>query len=116
MDDRFKKALEFANYRQTLAVQRKILKEKIDAQLTYGHNGGIFKIDQSLLTFVNTLCQFGRTEGVVLLDVNNNPILIEDLESFKEIIFDKYFSASYQYYEEYDRLKKSRSVEKLIDL
>jgi hypothetical protein len=52
MDDRLKKALEFANYRQTFAIQRKTLKEKTEAELTHGYNGGVFKIDRSLLTFV----------------------------------------------------------------
>ena len=46
MDGRLKAALDFSNYRQTLTIQRKQLKEKIDAKMTYGHNGGIFKIDE----------------------------------------------------------------------
>lgn len=114
MDERLKKALDFANYRQTFTVQRKTLKEKIDAQLTYGFNGGLFKIDQTLINFVHTLKQFNRTENVVLLDSNENPILIENLEEFEEEIFDRYFTATNEYYEEYKKLKSSRSVEKLI--
>lgn len=116
MDDRLKNALDFSNYRQTLAVQRKTLKEKMQARLTYGCNGGIFKIDQSLLTFVSMLCAEGRTTGVILLDVNENPVIIEDLVKFKEEIFDRFFSVSFEYQEEYDKIKKSRSVEKLVDL
>ena len=34
MDERLQKALDFSNYRQTLAIQRKTLKEKINARLT----------------------------------------------------------------------------------
>jgi hypothetical protein len=116
MDDRLKNALDFSNYRQTLAVQRKSLKEKMQAKLTYGFNGGIFKIDQTLLSFVSILCSEGRTQGVVLLDVNENPIFIENLEMFKTEIFDRFFSVAFEYQEEYDKIKKSRSVEKLIDL
>lgn len=116
MDDRLKQALDFANYNQTLTIQRKTLKEKMAAKLTYGFNGGIFKIDQTLLSFVSILCSQGRTTGVVLLDANENPILIDDLESFKNEIFDRYFTMTFEYQEEYNHIKKSRSVEKLIDL
>lgn len=116
MDDRLKNALDFSNYRQTIAVQRKTLKEKMQAKLTYGFNGGIFKIDQSLLSFVSMLCSEGRTQGVVLLDINDNPIIVEDLENFKSEIFDRFFTSSFEYQEEYDKIKKSRSVEKLVDL
>jgi hypothetical protein len=116
MDDRLKQALDFANYHQSLAIQRKTLKEKMSAKLTYGFNGGIFKIDRTLLSFVSILCSQGRTNNVVLLDSNENPILIENLQSFKDEIFDRYFTVTFEYQEEYNKIKKSRSIEKLIDL
>jgi hypothetical protein len=115
MQEQFKKALEFANYQQTFSIQRKTLKEKIEAKLTYGYNNGLFRIDQSLLTFVEILCTKGRTTGVVILDVNENPVLIDDLEKFKDEIFSRYFETTNEYFEEYQVLKKSRSVEKIID-
>jgi hypothetical protein len=114
MQEDLQKALDFSNYRHTFSIQRKTLKEKIAARLTYGFNGGIFKIDRDLLTFVQVLETNGRTEGVVLLDSNENPVLIEDLSTFKDEIFDRYFSATNEYFEEYQKLKKSRSVESLI--
>lgn len=116
MNEQLKKALDFSNYRQTFSIQRKTLKEKIDAKLTFGHNGGIFKIDRTLLTFVEMLCSKGRVQGVVLLDTNDNPIIVENLETFKEEIFDRYFTSTIEYYEQYQELKKSRSVEKLLSL
>ncbi len=116
MQEHLDKALEFANYRQTFAIQRKTLKEKIDAQLTYGVNGGIFKIDRSLLNFVEMLIFKSRRENVVLLDKNDNPILIEDLTKFRDEIFDRYFSATFAYLEEYQKIKKARSVETILDV
>lgn len=114
MDDRLKKALDFSNYRQTFSIQRKTLREKINSQLTYGYNGGLFKINETLINFVSTLISSDRIENVVLLDSNENPILIANLEDFKDEIFDRYFSATNEYYEEYKKLKESRTVEKLI--
>lgn len=116
MQEQLKKALEFSNYRQTFAIQRNILKEKIDAKLTYGINGGIFKIDKSLITFVQMLIDLERTTGVPLIDDNGNPVLIEDLVAFRDEILDRYFTSTLEYFEQFQNLKKSRSVEKLIDL
>ena len=116
MEEQLKKALDFSNYRQTFSIQRRTLKEKIEAKLTYGCNGGIFKIDRSLITFVQLLIDQGRIGGFPLIDSNENPILIDNLETFKDEILDRYFTATLEYYEQYQDLKKSRSVEKLLDL
>lgn len=109
-------ALKFSNYKQTLAIQRKTLKERIDSKLTFGHNGGIFKIDQTLITFVQFLISQERTSNVPLIDSNDNPVLVVDLVSFRDEILDRYFTATYEYHEEYEKLKKSRTVEALVDL
>jgi len=114
MDDRLSTALDFANYRQTLAIQRKTLKEKIDGQLTYGHASGIFKIDRSLIVFVQMLIDQGRKENVPLIDANENPVLIPNLEVFRDEILDRYFTSTYEYYEEYQKIRQSRTVEKLL--
>jgi hypothetical protein len=116
MDAQLKQALDFANYRQTFSIQKRTLKEKIEAKLTYGYNGGIFKIDRILIVFVQMLIDQGRTQGVPLLDANDNPIMIDDLLTFKDEIVDRYFTATFEYYEQHESLKKSRSVEKLLDL
>lgn len=116
MDERLKKALDFSNYRQTLSVQRKILKEKLEARLTYGYAGGVFYIDRSLINFVQMCLDQKRTTGVPIIDVNDNPILIDDLFKFRDEIFDRYFTASFEYMNEYEKIKKGRTVEKLIDL
>jgi hypothetical protein len=116
MDDRLKSALDFSNYNQTLNIQRKVLRDKLDLNLTYGHNGGIFKIDRSLISFVQILIDQGRERGVPMIDANNNPILIEDLLVFKDEILNRYFSACNEYFDEYEKLKKARTVQKLVDL
>ncbi len=116
MDPILQQALDFSNYRQTLAIQRKTLKEQMAGKLTYAKNSGIFKIDRTLITFVQMLIDQGRDSGVVLLDANENPILIDDLNEFKDEIFDRYFSATLEYHEKFQKIKSSRSVEKLLDV
>jgi len=114
MDQQLKAALDFSNYQQTFSIQKKVLKERIAAKLTYGFNGGLFRIDRTLLTFVDMLCAKGRTSGVVLLDTNENPVLVNDLEVFREELFQRYFEVTNEYFDQYQKIKKSRSVEKLI--
>jgi hypothetical protein len=116
MDDLLSKALNFSNYRNTLAAQRKILKEKIDAKLTYGHGGGLFKIDRELIVFVELLISMERIENIPLIDENGNPILVEDLIAFRNEILERYFTTVFEYYGEYKKITESRSVEKLLDL
>lgn len=116
MEEVLKKALDFSNYNQSLNVQRKTIKERLEARLTYGHGGGVFKIDRSLISFVQMLIDKERTQNVPLIDSNNNPILIQDLDKFREEIFDRYFSATLEYLNEFEKIKKSRSIEKLVDL
>jgi hypothetical protein len=115
MDERLKQALDFSNYNQTLSLKRKFLKEKSSSKLTFGHNGGIFKIDRSLIVFIQMLVNQGRIENIPVLDSNDNPVLIKDLKTFFDEILDRYFSVVYEYHEEYEKIKKSRSVEKLVD-
>ena len=114
MDKQLEEALDFANYQQTFSIQKKVLKERISAKLTYGFNGGLFRIDRNLLTFVDMLCAKDRISGVILLDANENPVLVEDLNEFSEEIFRRYFEVTNEYFEQHQKIKKSRSVEKLI--
>ena len=115
MDDRLKKALEFSNYQHTFVSKQKLLKEKVETKLTFGYNSGVFRIDRELLTFIEIISSKGR-DSIVLLDINNSPILIANLEEFKSEIFDRYFEATNEYHLEYEKLKKSRSVEKLLSV
>jgi hypothetical protein len=116
MDAVLEKALDFSNYRQTLAIQRKALKEKMLSRLTYAQSGGVFTVNQGLIVFVQMLLDQGRSSGVVILDSNENPIVIDNLEKFRDEIFDRYFSATLEYQQAYQKLKSSRTVEKLVDL
>jgi hypothetical protein len=116
MDPRLKAALEFSDYRQTVNQQRQQLKDRIDAELTYGHNGGFFKIDRSLLTFLDLLISKDRTKNIPLFDLNQNPIMIADVVSFRDDIFDRYMTLAHASYLEYENIKKSRTVKKLLDI
>lgn len=114
MSTRLTKALEFANYRTTLNNQQAQLKAKTQSLLSYSINGGTFTIDLQLITFCKQLID-AEVETVVLLDSYQNPIRVEVL-SFYEEIFSRYFEVTNDYYAEYEKLRKSRKVHKVLDL
>lgn len=116
MDDRLKSALSFSNYQYNLSNQRRLLRDRFNSSCIYGYNGGIFQIEQTLINYVNFLISQGRVTDFPLIDSNQNPILIDDLEKFLANILAIYSSAVLEYYNEYEKIKKSRTVEKLIDL
>ena len=114
MDERLKKALDFSNYMVTLNNQKRLLAEKYQEDLTYFYNGSQFIITRELITFVSAMLNADQDE-IVITDDNNIPCMIEDLTEFYDEILNKYSIASNNYYTEYANLKKSRSVEKLVD-
>lgn len=115
MDDRLKKALDFSNYRISLFNKKEDLKIKFNTMLLHSCNGGNFKITQDLICFVKLMIDSDR-EDIILIDVNNNPIQITDPSEFFVEIIGKYIEATNFYYSEYSKLKKARSVSKLLDI
>lgn len=115
MDERLEKALNFSNYMITLNNQKRILKEKYKEQTVYYHAGGQFTVTKDLITFVNMLVERDNAEDIVLVDDNETPIMVENLENFLADIIDTYFTAANDYHAEYEKLKKNRSVEKLVE-
>ena len=109
MDTRLDQALEFANHKVSLFQQKQNLKLKLDNLLTHAHNGGIFKITEQLVSFVDAILRREVNE-VVLIDTRGNPVEIKDLQSFQDEIFGLYFEATNEYLLEYDKLRKSRTV------
>lgn len=115
MDERLKKALEFSNYMVTLNNQKRILQETAYQDLIYYTNGCKFTVNKELISFCSTLISYNRN-SVVLIDDNDIPVRVENIEEFLENILDVYFDATNKFYTEYQKLKSNRSVEKLVEL
>lgn len=115
MDERLEKALEFSNYMVALNNQKRILKEQFKEKCVYYFNAGQFTITKELITFVNMLVEKGNSEQIVLIDDNETPIMVENLENFLNDILDIYFSSSNQYHLDYKNLASKRSVPNLVD-
>lgn len=114
MDERLSNALKFSNYMITLNNQKKLIKEKFKEKTIYYSNGSKFTISQELINFVNFLVT-KKINQFVLLDDNELPVKIENLEEFLENILDQYYASTNEYYNDYQKIKVARSVEKLVD-
>ena len=114
MNTRLTQALEFSNYRTTLNNQQAQLRAKTQSLLSYSINGGTFSIDLPLITFCKQLLDLNH-DSVVLLDIYQNPIKV-DLKDFYDEILSRYFEVTNDYYVEYEKLRKSRKVHKVLDL
>jgi hypothetical protein len=112
-DERLAKALEASNYRVTLANQRKNARLKLNRFLTYPKNGGVFFVTKELISFIQSLLIAGK-ESTILLDSNENPIEILNLEEFFEEIYDRYYQAMNDFLIDYKENQKARSVSKLV--
>jgi len=115
MDERLKKALDFSNYMITLGNQKRILKEQFQNNSIHYVNGGQFTVTQELLSFCQSLVSLEQ-QSTVIVDDNDTPIMIEDLEEFTNKIVSVYWQAANKYYTEYNKLKTNRSVEGIVEL
>ena len=115
MDERLEQALEFSNYVTTLNNQKRIAQEQFLENCIHYINGGKFAVTRDLINFCNTLLQNHQTSAI-LIDDNDSPIEVEDLQKFLEEVLDIYFKASYEYLDKFNEIKKNRSIKGLLDI
>jgi hypothetical protein len=115
MDERLQNALDFSNYMTTLNNQKRIIHEQFLENCVHYLNGGKFTVNRDLITFCHTLIQNKQTEAIII-DDNETPIKVEDLQKFTDDILDIYFTTTYEYLDSYNEIKSNRSVEGLINL
>lgn len=114
-EERLAKALDFSNTMQTFNLAKNNLKVKTQNLLSYSVNGGTFRVSQELIGFMQFVVQSQKTE-TILLDKNDIPIKIEDTEKFLEDISSLYFEVVNEYYNDYQRLRSSRKIEKVLEI
>ena len=112
---RLEKALNFSNTMKTFNLNKNNLKIKTQNLLSYSTAGGSFTVNQSLISFMNFVVSSGKTE-ISLLDKNDIPIHIEDTEKFLDEVSSLYFEVVNDYYNEYQQLRSSRKIEKVLEI
>jgi hypothetical protein len=115
MDKRLEKALDFSNYMITLENQKRILKEQYQNNIIFYFGGGQFTATQQLLSFCHSLVLLEQPSAV-LIDDNDIPIEIENLDEFTDNVIGVYWKAANTYLIEYNKLRSNRTIEGIIGL
>lgn len=116
MDERLKEALEMSSYMVSLGRQKQYIKEQFETDLVYYQHGGAFSANIQLINYLKTLKDLGHDTDVVVLDMNDLPVVIPNVEEFLTKTLDVYFQALNTYVTEFEKIKKSkRNVLSLID-
>lgn len=114
MDDRLEKALKFGEYAQTINNQKQNIKNRLYQQQLVHHNNGVFLADPTTISFLQTLI-IKNAKINVLIDTKENPIEIDDLDVFLDILIKAYKKATTEFNKEFNKIKKSRNIDKIMD-
>jgi len=114
MDERLEKALEFANYRSTLSNQKRNIRSRMQVLQSVHYNGGSFIANEVTISFVSSIINAGKSSAIIV-DTKDNPIEIEDLQEFQNILIDAYQQATNEYKIQMDKIKKARNIKKIMD-
>ena len=115
MDTRLAQALEYSNYKVAIHKLKQALKLRLDNLLSYAYNGGLFKITEQLISFVDVMVKRDITE-MVLIDSRGNPIQVKDLSDFLDTIISLYVESTNEYHLNFSALSKARSVKQVTGL
>jgi len=114
IDERLAQALDASNFRITLQHQKDLSRLKLQNSLLYSLNGGIFVANSNLISFVYTLICMNNTESIIL-DSNNNPIKIDNLQNFLNDLISIYQENINEHFKEYNRIKSARTTAKVVN-
>ena len=104
---------QFARERFEFNRQKQTLKEQQIQRLTVAHNGGMFKIDLILITWLyQQNMHAGLFQGetqTILPDMYDTPIKI-DIEELLKLCVERWQEVNNDWYNEYQELKGKRRV------
>lgn len=83
---------------------KRVLKEKYQARMVFGYNGGLFRAGPELLALLHA-CPV--EDDIVILDLYENPIKITPLE-LQHLAHDRWQEQMNAWLVEYDELSKKR--------
>jgi len=113
MDDRIQKALEFSNFRKTIEVQKSSIKARLETMLVLHYGNGRFKATPELIALINGFVA-NELDDAVVLDMKQIPVKITDLDEFILKLEATYHAATNEYFTEYTKLAKSRTINAAI--
>lgn len=115
MDEQLKNALDLSRLIETSTNAKRISYEKFKERTTFYKNGGRFAINKELISFCKTMIEMNQ-QSIVLLDFDNDPVIIDNLNDFLKEIVIVYTEASNAYITEVKKINSQKTVTGLINL
>ena len=103
---------KLANTKFDLKAAKVNLLERMDNQLTFAYDGGLFKASNDLLAVLHSYQTAGWQE-IVVLDVYQNPIKIKNVDLFTTMVRECIQAQLNEYMRDYNELKKVRKGDQL---
>lgn len=114
MDQRLKDALEYSNYRLTLATHKKNIILRAEAIQLVSNSGGMFRATEQLILWIDYLVRAGHDQYVVV-DMNEQPILVQQLPKLKDQLSDAHAKSMNLLHSESEKIKRVRNVQKIVE-
>jgi hypothetical protein len=100
------------NYRDTVIQQTKVLKERFRDRCIVSENSGLFLVTPEFLSSIKNIKETSQW----ILDMNNNPILIQNIANFYDRAYNVYYTALADFGTSFNQLKSQRSVESILEI
>ena len=104
---------QFARERFEFNRQKQTLKEQQQQRLTVTHNGGMFRVDMTLIVYLKQSVMdaglFGASSKLVIPDSYDTPIEV-DIEQLLRSCAERWAEVHNDWYNEYQELKGKRRV------
>lgn len=71
--------VEHARSRLDHAAARRVLREKYEARMIFGHNGGLFRATPEMITFLSLF----HDQSIVVKDLHDTPIQVSAAELYE---------------------------------
>lgn len=103
--------LQKASVLSLMNERRRHAAQHYQQSLVIGYEGGLFKADAVTISFAKLLID--NSAIVVMVDINNNPIFIQDPAGFLDELIAAYNEATILYYSQIEEINQCRSKEGL---
>lgn len=94
--------------------RRKTAAVVYDERLVFGYAGGMFKADGQTIATARTLTEMSNV--LIMIDINKNPIQIEDPQDFMRELVGVYNEASMAYHHAIEEINRLRSKEGITNV
>lgn len=113
-DEKLKSLLTASNYRSAFLNQQEHLQLQFLTNTKTFWKGHTFKCDPQMIAVLEAYLGDGH-QWAILIDDNTLPVMVRDLEEFRDHVLGVYQDALTTYWTKYEKLKTARSTKEVIE-